>query len=354
MKRRIATFAALCSSALLLAGCGSEEAKTNEDGDIIITIGRQTAPNAKLPEGDTYGDNAYTRLIKERLGIEMESAFEAHGEDYDRQVSLAIASGELPDTMIVGSRDELEELVNNDLVEDLTEVFDEYADDFLKDIYDSFDGIQLEAATFDDRLMAIPSTSDDFGPNLVWLRQDWLDQLGIELDKDGNQAITLDEIKEVAIAFQENDPGNTGKALGLPLAFWLSSPGHGGTAYTGTAIMNAFGAYPKSYLQDEQGQMFYGSNTPEMKQALTLLKEWQDEGFMDPQFGTRTYDDIHAMMVNGESGVIFGPWHMPDWGLVQAKQNDPNAEFVSYAVENENGDGRGSMQSPIEERGNIS
>ncbi|WP_461203568.1 extracellular solute-binding protein [Enterococcus sp. N342-3-1-2] len=340
MKRRIATFAALFSSASILAGCGSEEAKTNEDGDVIITIGRQTAPNSKLPEGDTYGDNAYTRLIKERLGIELESAFEAHGEDYDRQVSLAIASGELPDTMIVGSRDELEELVNNDLVEDLTEVFDEYADDFLKDIYDSFDGIQLEAATFDDRLMAIPSTSDDFGPNLVWMRQDWLDQLGIELDKDGNQAVTLDEIKEVAIAFQENDLGNTGKALGLPLAFWLSSSGHGGTAYTGTAIMNAFGAYPKSYLQDENGQMYYGSNTDEMKQALTLLKEWQDEGFMDPQFGTRTYDDIHAMMVNGESGVIFGPWHMPDWGLVQAKQNDPNAAFVPYAVENANGDGR--------------
>ena len=30
---------------------------------------------------------------------------------------------------------------------------------------------------------------------------------------------------------------------------------------------------------------------------------------------------------------------MPDWGLVQAKQNDPNAEFVPYALENANGDG---------------
>ena len=128
------------ASALIMTGCSSEEAKTNENGDTVITIGRQTAPNSKLPEGDSYSNNAYTRLIQERLGIELESAFEAHGEDYDRQVSLAIASGELPDTMIVGSRDELEELVNNDLVEDLTEVFEEHADDFLKDIYDSFDG----------------------------------------------------------------------------------------------------------------------------------------------------------------------------------------------------------------------
>ncbi len=99
--------------------------------------------------------------------------------------------------------------------------------------------------------------------------------------------------------------------------------------------------------------MFYGSNTPEMKEALTLLKEWQDEGFMDPQFGTRTYDDIHAMMVNGETGIAFGPWHMPDWGLVQAKQNDPNAEFVPYALENANGDG-GSMPWLTAALGNTS
>lgn len=84
--------------------------KTNENGgDTVITIGRQTAPNSWTIEGDSYSNNVYTRLIQER-GIELESAFEAHGEDYDRQVLLAIASGELPDTMIVGSRDELEEI----------------------------------------------------------------------------------------------------------------------------------------------------------------------------------------------------------------------------------------------------
>lgn len=324
------------SALLILTACGSDSAKTNEDGDLIITIGRQTAPNSKLPSGDSYSDNAYTRLIKEELNIELESAFEANGEDYERQVSLAIASGDIPDTMIVGSREELEELVNNDLVEDLTEVFEEYGSTFFKEVYASFDNIQLEAATFDDRLMAIPSTSDDFGPNLVWIRQDWLDTLEIELEHQEDQIITLDELKETAIAFKENDLDNTGKAVGTSLAFWLSSPGHGGTAYTGTPIMNAFGSYPKSYLLDENNQVYYGSNTEETKAALEYLKSWYDEGILDSQFGTRTYDDIHAMMVNGEFGIIPGPWHMPDWGLIQAKQNNPEANFVPYAIESVN------------------
>lgn len=66
---------------------------------ISCTVGRSTIANPKFPEGDTYEDNAYTRYLKERLNVEIKDEFEANGEDYDRQVSLAIASGELPDIM---------------------------------------------------------------------------------------------------------------------------------------------------------------------------------------------------------------------------------------------------------------
>ncbi|MPM77063.1 hypothetical protein SDC9_124062 [bioreactor metagenome] len=77
-----------------------------------------------------------------------------------------------------------------------------------------------------------------------------------------------------------------------------------------------------------------------MKQALEYLKGWFDEGLLDPQFGTRTYDDINAMMVNGELGIIPGPWHISDWALVQAKTSNPEVQFVPYAIENANGDGK--------------
>ena len=46
------------------------------------------------------------------------------------------------------------------------------------------------------------------------------------------------------------------------------------------------------------------------------------------------------MMINGEIGIIPGPWHMPDWGLIQAKQTHPEADFVPFAIENESGDGK--------------
>lgn len=327
----------LLGSAVLLSACGSaEEAQRTAEGNLIVTLGQQTQQNSKLPEGDSYADNAYRRLVKEKLGVQLESAFEANGDEYTRQVSLAIAAGEIPDIMAV-SRDELEELAENGLIEDLTEVYEEYASDHIKSIYDSFDNVQLNAATIDGQLMALPGTANDFGPNMVWIRQDWLDDLNIELDEDGNNAITLDELVETATIFQEEDAGGTGKTKGLALAYWLTSGDHGGSGYTATAIFNAFGAYPKTYLEGEDGNLVYGSNTEEMKEGLTFLNELFTQGILDPQFGTRTYDDINAMMVNGEIGIVPGPWHFPDWGLVQAKTANPEAVFTPFAIENEDG-----------------
>lgn len=327
----------LLGSAVLLSACGSaEEAQRTAEGNLIVTLGQQTQQNSKLPEGDSYADNAYRRLVKEKLGVQLESAFEANGDEYTRQVSLAIAAGEIPDIMAV-SRDELEELAENGLIEDLTEVYEEYASDHIKSIYDSFDNVQLNAATIDGQLMALPGTANDFGPNMVWIRQDWLDDLNIELDEDGNNAITLDELVETATIFQEEDAGGTGKTKGLALAYWLTSGDHGGSGYTATAIFNAFGAYPKTYLEGEDGNLVYGSNTEEMKEGLAFLNELFTQGILDPQFGTRTYDDINAMMVNGEIGIVPGPWHFPDWGLVQAKTANPEAVFTPFAIENEDG-----------------
>src|SRR5699024_3563636 len=192
-KQKFVTSALLLSSVLLLNACGDSKDKkssaTDENGVTTITLGRQTIQNPKLPDGDTYEDNAYTRLVDEKLYVKLESAFEANGDDYDRQLSLAIASGDLQDMMVVNSRDEVQELVDNDLIADLSDVYDEYASDNIKKIYDSYDNLPIEEASFDEELMAIPGTSLDFGPGIVWLRQDWIDELGLKLDEDGNKAI---------------------------------------------------------------------------------------------------------------------------------------------------------------------
>lgn len=322
----------------VLAACvqksSNEGETTTEDGKPIINIGRSIGTNPKLPEGDTFEDNAYTRAAEKELDIEIRNAFEANGEDYNRQVALAISSGDLPDMMIV-SREELKDLVDNDLIEDLTDVYEENASDYIKETYASYDNRPLEDATFEGSLMAIPGTESLAAPQMVWIREDWIEELDLSIDEDGDRLITLDEFEEVAKIFIEKDPGNSGNPVGIPFENYLNAGDYG--SFTMNSIAAVFEGQPKKYLVEEDGSITYGSTSEGTKQALKVMSEWFEEGIIDPQFGTRSFDDIMALLTNGQTGIATGPWHIPDWGLSNVREMDNNARFAAYALADDEG-----------------
>ena len=83
--------------------------------------------------------------------------------------------------------------------------------------------------------------------------------------------------------------------------------------------------------------MSWSTLAPEVKAAWAKMNEWYEEGILDPQFGTRTTDDINAMMINNELGIVFGAWHIPDWRLSSVKALVPEAEYIAYTVADDNG-----------------
>lgn len=335
-------FAAVLAVGLTACSAGSREpeapvaAETGGLGAyqevLECTMGRRTLANPKFPAGDSYEDNAYTRYIKEKLNVQIVDEFEANGEDYDRQVSLSIASGELPDVLYIGSKDILDELVENELVEDMTEVYEAYASDSIKEIYDSYGGRCLDTATYDGRLMAIPGTNLDSAPCVAYIRQDWLDKIGLQVDEDGDHCLTVEELEMIASEFLEKDPGDSGNPVGMAFTSYLTADDYGGSGYTINAVTSAFHAFPKVWLQDEHGAAVYGSTTDEMKETLAQLAEWFQAGILDPQFGTRTWDDITALLTNNQLGIAFGPWHLPDWLLNNVKGMNPETEFSAFTI----------------------
>lgn len=341
--------------ALPLAACGKDEQTTadnsgKESGDstevvkntdpygayeetVTCTLGRQTLQNPKLPNGDSYEENAYSDWVEERFNVELTNAFEANdGEDYERQVALALSSEELPDMMIV-DRSTLEEMVENELVADLTDSYENYATDYIKEIYDSYEGRCLESATFDGKLMALPSTNPDSAPSQIWIRQDWLDKLNIKLDEDGNSSISREELEMVAKEFIEKDPGGSGNPVGLAFTYDMN----GSETLEMQAISASFGAFQKQWFQSQDGTVYNGSTTPEMKAALEYMNKLFEEGILDPQFGTRTWDDITALLTNGQTGIMCGAWHVPDWLLSNVRAMNPEATFSAFALEDEDG-----------------
>ena len=321
----------------------SEETGATETGSgaaadteaVTIMMGRQTLQNLKLPEGDTYENNAYTRMLEDKLNVKIVDEFEANGDDYDRQVSLALSAGDIPDIMKVTTLDELQELYENDLIADLTESYESHASDYLKGIYDSYGGRALENVTFDGKIMALPGTNADSGPSIVWIRSDWMDSLGITIDEDGNGCITIDELEMVAKEFVDKNPGNAENVVGIALASWLTSGDPDGT-YSMNSLAYAMGAFPKTWYEKDGG-IIYGSTTEEMKNALSTAAGWYRDGILDPQVGTRTWDDITALLANGQTGIAFGTWHIPDWLLNNVYALNKDASFQAYALEDANG-----------------
>lgn len=322
------------------ADVSSDAGKTSSDAGntgetISVSLGRQTLQNVTFPDGDTYEDNAYTRMAEKKLNIDITDEFEANGDDYDRQVSLALTAGDIPDMMKVGSLDELKELYENELIADLTGVYEEYASDYLKGLYDSYGGRALANVTLDGQMMALPGTNGDSGPSIVWIRSDWADQLGLKIDEDQDKCITIEELETVAREFMSKNPENAENVVGIAFAPWLTSGDPDGT-FSMNSIAYALGAFPKTWMEKD-GNVVYGSTTEEMKQALSVAAGWFRDGLLDPQVGTRTWDDITALLANGQCGVTFGTWHIPDWLLNNVYAMNNKATFEAYALKDASG-----------------
>jgi len=297
---------------------------------VTVRIGTTVDPTKSLLEGETLLDNQYTRNIKENLNIIVDYAFKASPSNYNQKVSLAIASDDLPDAMIVGPV-ELKQMYESGQLADMTEVYNEYATPAIKKIVESTDGEAMKSVTFNGKMMALPNVQlRADGVHLLWIRKDWLEKLHLAPPK------TMDELEAIARAFVEQDPdGNQKKdtiglagpaSMGKLYANFLQSTN---VLYGFDGIFAAYHAYPGYWLK-ENGEVKYGSILPETKEALGELRKLYAAGLIDPEMGVR--QDPGKSIANGQTGMFFGPWWAPYAPVGDAMKNNPEANWQAYAL----------------------
>lgn len=339
---------------LILAGCKSpagfasndneeynarmEEARTTPFGaypeTIEYTLGKMTSVNnSNMPKNDTYTDNAYTRYIKSVINVQNVDAFEANDSQYDTNVSMAISMGSLPDIMVVSSQDEVEQLVGAGLIEDLTESYNNCISDRIRKMYESYGDSLKDMVTYDGKIMALPETNITDGPNLVWLRKDWMDKLGL------SEPHTIDDVVNIVKHFISEDPGNNGEdASGKPNTVGLAvdTDVTGECGYSSEFLLDiifaCFGAYPKQWIMNDDGEIVYGSVTDEAKEALSYINSLYNQGVIDNDFLLRTSTNICELIENGLCGSFFGPWWAPNNPLANAVSKNPDANWQPYLI----------------------
>ena len=162
--------------------------------------------NFEFPEGEDYGHNDMYQLWEDTMGVHIVNKIQCPATAVKEKMQMAIASNDIPD---FGSVDAtmLRTLIKNDMVEDMTDIYNTWASDNLKEVTGQSDNALFAPTLKDGRYMALPraNTIGDQLP-ILFIRSDWLDKLNLDPPK------TVEEMFEIAEAFATQDPDGNGIA----------------------------------------------------------------------------------------------------------------------------------------------
>ncbi|RXZ80858.1 extracellular solute-binding protein [Paenibacillaceae bacterium] len=303
------------------------------DPMITVSTVRKTGDNEEYRKGESLDDNLWTRDLQEILGIKVENKWKIHNSQYDNKITVSMISGDLPDFYEVDAK-QLKQLVDAGQAADLTEIYANYASDVTRASLEEYDKIKLEGATFDDKLMAIPlGGGAPGGMQMIWIRHDWLQNLGLEPPK------TMDDVIKIALAFTNDDPDGNNKndTFGLNLDMFLFDGWAGLDGF-----FNGYHAYPYNpsngsgtdliFLKDADGKPVLADTLPEVKTALGKLQELYAAGAIHKEFSVADGSKAGEYATTGQVGMSYGEFWVGTWPIASMKAEDNKVDWRPYPI----------------------
>lgn len=278
-----------------------------------------------FPEGDSIDDNIYTRRFSEELGINYEFLWTCPGSQSAERINTMLASGDLPDFLSV-DRTTFERMYSAGLLADLTVPIIEYASEYTRQYLTGDFSYLLDAATKDGKYYGLTNGfSYQDGGDMVWIRKDWLDKLGLGVPE------TIEDLEAIMEAFVTQDPDGNGEDDTYAIAMGTSTQ----SAYEwtlGNAFFNMFNAYPNIWYENSQGEIEDGLFGTEVRErtraALEKAAEYYEKGYISQEFSTMDSDMRNEDMFNGKCGIYFADVWGAYWPLLLHLDIDPNADWI--------------------------
>ncbi len=308
----IMLFLALAMMVTLAAGCSGKEesggaAPTRQSRiPISMVINDLGMP---FPDGMDENDNPYVSYIEEQTGLDLRVSIPPE-EVYEEKLNVIMASGKLPDLIHSFNPVWFDEYVKKGAFLPL----DDYIDQYGKDLLELIPEEAWDRVRHNGKIYGIPSLTDVPGIELMYVRKDWLDNLGLK------PPTTLEEYYEVIRAFAKDDPDRNGlnDTMGLIL---LEDMGR--TA----PFFGAFGVQLNSWVERD-GKLVNGSTLPETKEALAFLAKLYREGLLDPEFPLNRNNVFLEKIANGQVGMFSAAWYDTRGPIALNKNKDPKAEWM--------------------------
>lgn len=269
---------------------------------VTVNVAKSVDTGLTYIEGESISSNYLLNHIEESINADFNYEYEWDGSSYGEKISLAIASGDIPDVFVVNAT-QLKALIDADMIEPLTDYYEKYASPNLRKAYEDFPEISFGNAKKDGVLWAMPSLDcAESAMQLLWIRTDWLDKLGLKAPE------SMEDVIEIALAFKNNDPDGNGVADTSAIEGVSAYYNPGGEAGAINPLFHKFNAYLEYWYDDAEGNLVYGSVQPQVKEALTYINELVNQGVLEKDFATGNWDTLAEAVTNNKCGIFFAPW----------------------------------------------
>lgn len=236
------------------------------------------------------GQGEVVKKYKELTGIDLEITTIDHNS-YNDQLSLAFASGDVPDVVILSS-DFYAAYASQGALADISDYWEK------SDAKNSgrFNTKYIDDLYIDGSLYGFAAQRGN--GCLTYLRQDWLDNLGLSVPT------TYDEYLNVLRAFTFDDPDGNG----INDTFGVTAPGIIGAGSPYISYLPEFwqDSFPGLY-KNEEGVWVDGFSEQATVDALQRLKDAYQEGVIDVEVATNKTSSCRDKFYAGQVGA-FSYW----------------------------------------------
>jgi ABC-type glycerol-3-phosphate transport system substrate-binding protein len=295
---------------------------------IHVVLGYRESEDPLTPKSLTPETSYAVKVFKEKLNIELIYDWVVNSDQFSQKFGVELAAGNLPDIMYI-SPNMFEDLYEQGGLADLTNVWNAYANEGLKQISD-FDGQLLQAGKRNGKLYGLPmATYAGQRTSQTYYRMDYLRNVGIE--REDQLPKTIAEFEGLCEKLLQTDFDGDGKTGGpiIPANMYLSDQGLADFS----PVFHAYKSSPAGgYIDDGTGTLVHAGTQNELVAALTKLNEWYNKGYFAKDFAAQDVWGANAPVVSdivaGKFPIVFGSWWIPNWPLNLNRENQPQAEWV--------------------------
>ncbi|TFE00637.1 extracellular solute-binding protein [Jeotgalibacillus salarius] len=309
MKKMLRVMMPIAAGALIVSGCNSGGNASSEDyglSDITfpleeeVTLKFMTQSSPIAPEDPN--DKLILQRMQEETGVKVEWT-NYTSDSFVEKRNLAMASGEHPDAIMNAALSD-NELLN--LAEDGSIIA---VEDLIEDYMPNLQAV-LEQAPEYKAMMTAPDGHiysfpwiEELGADkesihsvdaFPWINQGWLDELGLEVPE------TTEELKEVLIAFRDNDPAGDGQTI--PMSFIIN---HGGEDLS--FLFGSFGLGDNwdHTVVTNDGEVKLTAADEGYKEAMKFFNELYEEDLMDVEAFEQDWNTYLAKGRENRYGLYF-------------------------------------------------